>query len=293
MLYMLAVPAQIAGVPDICVATPPLEDGSVDPASLYAAAQCGVTRVVRAGGAQAIAAMSYGTESIARVEKIVGPGSAYVAAAKRVVRGHVDVGLPAGPSESVVLADDSASPRNIALDLTIEAEHGSDSQALLVTPSTSLAKTVIDLLDGLIDELPEPRRGFVRDVLSGYGGVIVTETMDEAVDLVDRIAPEHLSIQTRDPFAELSEIGNAGEILLGEHTPFSLANYAAGANAVLPTGGAARTYSPVSVRDFSKYSSVVYATAGALQAAAHTVTTLADYEGFPAHARAIRRRSGE
>ena len=291
-LYMLALPARIAGVERVCITTPPLSDGSVDPACLYAAELCGVDEVYRIGGAQAIAALAFGTESIAAVEKITGPGSAYVAAAQRQLLGTVDVGLPAGPSESVILADDLASSWKVALDLTIEAEHGSDSQSLLVTPSASLAKRVIDLLPQLIDELPEPRQGFVRDVLSGYGGVIVTKSMQHAVDLVNELAPEHLSIQTSDPYRELSQVRNAGEILLGGNTPFSLANYAAGANAVLPTGGKARSHSPVSVRDFVKFSSVIYSTRGALDDLSDTVTALADYEGFAAHSRAIRNRSG-
>lgn len=293
MLYMLGVPASIAGVPRVCITTPPLPDGSVDPACLYAAELCGVTEVYRIGGAQAIAALTYGTESIPPVSKIVGPGSSYVAAAKRIVYGDIDVGLPAGPSESVILADSYASVWKIALDLTIEAEHGEDSQSILVTPASNLAQSVLETLDELIEELPEPRRSFVRAVLEGYGGIIVTDTMDDAIDLVNEIAPEHLSIQTSEPFSELSRICHAGEILLGQHTPFSLANYAAGANAVLPTGGTARTYSPVSVRDFTKYSSVVYATNRALENTSETVIALAEYEGFPAHARAIRKRSGE
>ncbi len=293
MLYMLALPARIAGVPELCVVTPPLSDGSVDPACLYAAELCGVRSVYRVGGAQAIGALAYGTETIPKVSKIVGPGNVYVSAAKRIVGVVVDVGLPAGPSESVIIADDSAKPWKIALDLTVEAEHGADSQALLITPSGELAERVLALIPELIDELPEPRRSFVDRVFAGYGGIVVVESMQAAIDLVNDIAPEHLSIRTEEPFAELSSIRHAGEILLGEHTPFSLANYAAGANAVLPTGATARTFSPVSVRDFVKHSSIVYATEKGLSGAAETVAALADYEGFPAHSRAVRRRSGE
>ena len=293
MLYMLAIPAGIAGVPRIAIATPPQPDGSVDPACLYAAELCGVSEVYRLGGAQAIAAFAYGTESIPRVEKIVGPGSAYVAVAKRLLFGVVDVGIPAGPTESVILADSYASAWKVALDLTIEAEHGSDSQALLITPSGELAARVAEFLPSLIEELPEPRRSFVHDVFEGYGGIIVTESLAAAVELINQIAPEHLSIQTQEPFNELSRINHAGEILLGEHTPFSIANYATGANAVLPTGGKARTYGPVSVRDFTKSTSVVYATEMAMNDLADTVTALADYEGFAAHARSLRKRSGE
>ena len=293
MLYMLAIPAKIAGVSRICIATPPLSDGSVDPACLYAAELCGVNEVYRIGGAQAVAALAYGTDSIRPVAKIVGPGSAFVTAAKRLVYGDVDVGLPAGPSESVILADSHASPWKVALDLTIEAEHGEDSQSLLVTPSAEIARRVAELLEELVADLPEPRKSFVTTVFETYGGIVVVDSMDDAITLINDIAPEHLSIQTAEPFVELSRIEHAGEILIGEHTPFSLANYAAGANAVLPTGGKARTYSPVSVRDFTKYTSVVYATSEALSETGETVSTLADYEGFPAHARAIRNRAGD
>ena len=290
MLYMLVVPAQVAGVPRIVVATPPARDGSVDPACLYAARLCGVASVYRMGGAQAVAALAYGTETVRPVAKIVGPGSVYVAAAKRLVSGTVDTGLPAGPSESVVLADGAADPGRTASDLLIEAEHGSDSSALLVTPSGKLAGDVADLLPGLIDALPEPRRQFTADVFSMYGGIILTETMEEAAELVNDIAPEHLQIQTNDPFDTLSLIRNAGEILLGENTPFSAANYSVGANAVLPTGGTARSFSAVSVRDFIKYSSVVYVTSGGLTELSPHVITLADYEGFAAHSNALKKR---
>lgn len=292
MLYMLAVPARIAGVERVCIVTPPSERGTVDAACLFAARACGVTEVYRVGGAQAVAALAYGTESIRPVRKILGPGSMYVTAAKRLLHGVVDVGLPAGPSESIVLADDTAAPRNVTLDLLVEAEHGSDSSAILVTPSEPLAREVAALLGEEIERLPEPRKSFVRDVFSGYGGIIVTGTIDEAAKFVNEFAPEHLQIQTEEPFELLSRITNAGEILLGEHVPFSLANYAVGANAVLPTGGNARTWSAVSVRDFMKYSSVVYLTKTGYRELADHVVTLAAYEGFVTHANAITKRSG-
>ena len=293
MLYMLAVPARLAGVKRICVTTPPNSDGSVDPACLYAAKLCGVHEVYRLGGAQAVAAFAFGTESILAVDKIVGPGSPFVAAAKRIVNGVIDTGLPAGPSESIVLADDCADPWKVALDLAIEAEHGDDSSALLVTDSPRLAKAVADNLERIVEDLPEPRRGYVETVLSGFGGIILTADRCEAAEVVNMYAPEHLQIQTADPWDTLELIENAGEILLGDNVPFSVANYAAGPNAVLPTGGNARTWSPVSVRDFMKYSSVIYATGRALEAISPAVTTLADYEGFPSHSRALTRRKGE
>lgn len=290
MLYMLAVPARVAGVDHVAVVTPPLPDGSVDPACLYAAAYCGVDTVYRVGGAHAVAALAYGTESVAPVSKLVGPGSRYVAAAKREVSGVVDTGLPAGPTESIVLADGHADPWKVSLDLMVEAEHGSDSQAILVTPSAPLAEAVREVIPELVSSVPEPRRGFLEDVFSGYGGIIRSETMEEAAEIVNAFAPEHLQIQTREPYDTLSLIRHAGEILLGEHSVFSIANYATGANAVLPTGGNARTWSPVSVRDFVKYSSVVHVTENGYDTLRDHVIALADYEGFHTHAQALRRR---
>ena len=293
MLYMMAVPAKIAGVPRICVTTPPEPDGSVDPACLYAASLCGVHEVYRIGGAQAIAALVLGTESIRPVVKIMGPGSPYVSAAKRLLNTRIDTGIPAGPSESMILADESADPWNVSLDLLIEAEHGDDSAALLITTSTTLAEAVAKETEKLIQELPKTRRGFVESVFAGYGGIFLADSPEEALQIVNDFAPEHLQIQTRDPFATLPGIINAGEILLGPNTPFSLANYAAGPNAVLPTGGRALTWSPVSVRDFIKYSSVVYATEEAFESMKETVTTLSEYEGFPGHAKAFTHRRRE
>jgi len=290
MLYMLAVPAALAGVPRIVVVTPPNPDGSIDPACLYTARLCGVHEVYRTGGAQGIAALGYGTESIEKVVKIIGPGSKYVAAAKRILSSIVDTGLPAGPSESIIIADETPDPETVALDLLIEAEHGSDSSAILITSSRSLGEKVAELLPGMIQELPEPRKTFVQDVFSGYGGIIVTESRDVAVDLVNTFAPEHLQIRTSDPFQTLSGIRNAGEILLGKHVPFSAANYSIGANAVLPTGGMARTFSPVSVRDFIKYSSVVYMTGAGYESIRKPVIELADYEGFITHGNALKKR---
>ena len=290
MLYMLAVPAVVAGVPRICIVTPPGENGKVDPACLYAAKLCGISEIYKTGGAQSIAAMAYGTETIKPVVKMNGPGSMYVTAAKRLVSGKVDIGMPAGPSESVVLADGKADARKVALDLLIEAEHGSDSSAILVTESQNLADDVINHIEELTETLGEPRKTFVKDVMKGYGGIIITESQSEAAEVVNQFAPEHLQIQTEDPFQTLSLITNAGEILLGENTPFSIANYSVGANAVLPTGGNARTFSAVSVRDFIKYSSVVYVTSQGLEEMKSHVETLADYEGFETHGDALKKR---
>jgi histidinol dehydrogenase len=291
MLYMLAIPAAIAGVKRICVITPPDSHGRVDPACLFTAKLSGVHELYRIGGAHAIAAMAFGTESIAPVVKIIGPGSIYVAAAKQLLYGTVDVGLPAGPSESVILADETADAASVALDLLIEAEHGADSQALLLTPSEELARATAERAAGLIEELPEPRKTFVRTVLDTYGGIFITDTLEDAARITNQLAPEHLQVRTAEVFETLSLITNAGEILLGEHTPFSVANYLAGPNAVLPTGGTAKTFSPVSVRDFMKYSSVIHVTSQGYHNVRDHVITLAEYEGFPAHANALRKRS--
>jgi len=290
MMYMLCVPAVLAGVRRIAVATPPNKEGDVDAACLYAARLSGVDEVYRFGGAQAIAALAYGTESVGGVAKILGPGSMYVSAAQRLVASDVEVGLPAGPSESLVIADAEADPYRVALDLLVEAEHGSDSSALLVTESNQLAESVAALLPRMISQVPQPRRSFIEDVMKGYGGILLFDSIESAIDFVNDFAPEHLQVQTRDPFATLSRIKNAGEILLGNNTPFSAANYAIGANAVLPTGGKAKTWSPVSVRDFMKYSSVVFLTDKGYAAVKEPVVTLADYEGFFTHAEAFRKR---
>jgi histidinol dehydrogenase len=290
-MYMLAVPASVAGVPRIVVVSPPDASGRCDPATLFAASRCGIREVYRIGGVQAVAALAYGTESIRPVAKIVGPGNQYVTAAKRLLFGVVDVGLPAGPSESLVLADDTTDPRLAALDMLIEAEHGPDSQALLVTASRRIAEAVAGHLVRLAAELPEPRRSYVEGVFAGYGAIVLTRSMEQAAEVANAVAPEHLQIATAEPFDLLGMVTNAGEILLGQHTPFSLANYTIGANAVLPTGGAARTWSALSTRDFLKWSSVAYATSRGCRSLSGTAITLADYEGFPAHAKALRERS--
>jgi len=293
VMYMLATPASIAGVPRIVVCTPPGPQGEVDPASLVAADLCGVHEIYRVGGAQAIAALAYGTHSIARVHKITGPGSGYVAAAKRLLYGTVDVGLPAGPSEAITLADENASPELLARDLLIEAEHGPDSSSLLVTDSRSLAERVMALLPSKMAALPEWRQAFVRTVFEapeGTGGVVLAGSMREAIDFVNTYAPEHLEVQVREPFALLPELKNAGEILLGPRTPFSTANYSVGTNAVLPTGGFAHTFSCTTVYDFLKRTGIAYLTPEGYASLSETTRRLAEYEGFPAHANAVTER---
>ncbi len=293
VMYMLATPASIAGVPRIVVCTPPGPGGEVDPASLVAADLCGVHEIYRVGGAQAIAALAYGTASIARVHKITGPGSGFVSAAKRLLYGTVDVGLPAGPSESITLADATADQELLARDLLIEAEHGPDSSSLLVTDSRALAEAVMNLLPGKMAALPEWRQAFCRTVFEapeGTGGIVLASSMREAVHFVNEYAPEHLEVQVREPFALLPELKNAGEILLGPHTPFCMGNYSVGTNAVLPTGGFAHTFSCTSVYDFLKRTGLAYLTQEGYASLSGTTRRLAEFEGFPAHANAVTER---
>jgi histidinol dehydrogenase len=291
VMIMLATPATVVGVPRLVVMTPPRPDGKADDASLVAAEICGVKDVYVVGGMQAIAALAYGTATIPRVNKIVGPGSSYVSAAKRLVNGVVDVGPPAGPSESIILADEHVDPRLAALDLLVEAEHGPESAAILVTHSREVAEKALEVLPGYIAELPEWRQNFVKNVLSNYGGVLLTRSLDESIQFVNDYAPEHLEILVKEPFVALNRIQNAGEILLGELTPIPTANYALGLNAILPTGGFARTFSSVSVWDFLKRSGVGYLSRQGYESLQGAVATLADYEDFPAHAMAIRKRN--
>jgi histidinol dehydrogenase len=286
--YMMTVPASVAGVPRIVVVSPPDAAGRCDPATLFTARLCGAHEIYRVGGVQALAALAWGTESIRPVVKLLGPGSRYVTAAKRLLAGVVDTGLPAGPTESVIIADDSADPTLACLDLLIEAEHGSDSQALLLTPSEELAHDVARRLPACLAKLPEPRRTYAADTLAGYGGIVVTADLAEAAEIANQVAPEHLQIATADPRATLALISHAGEILLGQHTPFSLANYAVGVNAVLPTGGTAKAWSALSVRDFMKWTSVAWVSVDGYDALRDQAITLADYEGFAAHALALR-----
>src|SRR5712692_9340291 len=293
VMYMLATPASIAGVPRIVVCTPPAPDGTIDPASLVAADLCGAHEIYRVGGAQAIAALAYGTDTIRRVHKITGPGSGYVAAAKRILYGVVDVGLPAGPSESITLADASASVELLARDLIIEAEHGPDSSSLLVTDSRPLTEAVMSLLPEKIAALPDWRQGFVRTVFEapeGTGGIVLATSMDEAIDFVNEYAPEHLEVQVREPFAILSKLRNAGEILIGQYTPFCTGNYCVGTNACLPTGGFAHTFSCTTVFDFLKRTGIAYLTHEGYDSLSETTRRLAEFEGFPAHANAVTDR---
>jgi histidinol dehydrogenase len=290
VMLMLAVPAVVAGVERVIVVTPPGPDGKVDDASLYAAEVCGVSEVYAVGGMQAVAALAFGTETLPKVAKIIGPGSSYVSAAKRLLYGIVDVGTPAGPSESIILCDEHVDPRLAALDLLVEAEHGPDSAAILVTHSREVANEAARLLPELIAKLPEWRRKFVETVLGDYGGIMLTDSLAESIQFVNDYAPEHLEILTEDPFVTLQKIKHAGEILLGPYTPIPISNYCLGLNAILPTGTFARSFSAVGVNDFLKRSGVGYLSREGYDALRETTATLADYEGFPAHALSIRQR---
>ncbi len=290
VMLMLGVPATVAKVPRICVVTPPNEEGGVDDAILCAAKVIGITEIYKAGGIQAVAAVAYGTETIPKCHKIIGPGNSYATAAKRVLAQQIDSGLPAGPSECIILADEKADPKKVALDLMIEAEHGPDSAALLVTHSAELAERVIPLVEAQLPKLGENRRGFVETVFSTYGGIILTGSLDESIRFVNDYAPEHMEVMCEKPFEVLPNIKNAGEILLGEYTPVTLCNFVLGPNAILPTGGFAKTYSSVSVMDFLKRSSVGYASKEGFEAVRKHAANIAKVEGFETHRLAVEER---
>lgn len=290
MMMMLAIPAKVAGVPQIVACTPPDKEGRIEPVSLVVAQMAGVKEVYKLGGVQALAAMALGTETVPKVDKIIGPCSIYGAAAKRLLYGTVDVGLPAGPSEAIVLADETTNPRLAALDLLIEAEHGPDSAALLVTHSESVAQQARKFAAQYLQQLPPWRREFCERGLSAYGGILLTASLEESLAFINDYAPEHLEVLVKEPLSVLGQIRNAGEILLGPYTPSSAATYAIGVNAVLPTGGFARSYSAVSVFDFLKRSTLAYLTPEGFNRVKQTSQTLANYEEFPAHSLAIQER---
>ncbi len=285
---MTAVPAVVAGVPDLAILTPPAPDGSVDAATLVAARIAGVETVYKVGGAQAVAAAAYGTETVKKALKIVGPGSPWVVAAKRLLAGVIDPGLPAGPSEAVIFADDTVKGGLAALDLLIEAEHGPDSSAYLVTHSRRVAEEALAALPEHWSRMTEQRVAFSRAVLTGsYGGIVLTRSVEDSYAFVNDYAPEHLEILSTDPFAHLGRITEAAEILLGPHTPVSIANFGLGPNAVLPTSRWARTWGPLSVTDFVKRASIGYVTQSAYPEFARHAWTLARYEGFSSHEHAV------
>ena len=263
VVNMTTIPGIVAGVPRLVLVTPPGPDGRVDAGTLIAARLVGVKEVYKCGGAQAVAAVAFGTETVPKCLKIVGPGSPWVVAAKRLLAAVIDPGVPAGPSESLILADQHASPELAALDLLIESEHGPDSSAFLVTPSLELARAAAAAVARHWQEMDPKRAQFSRTVLSGqHGGIVLTRDFTAAIEFANAYAPEHMEILAADPMAVLGRIRNAGEILLGPCSPITLGNFLLGPNAVLPTGGHARTASPLSVFDYLKRSSVAQVTRG-------------------------------
>lgn len=285
---MTSVPAVVAGVPEVAIVTPPTPEGTADAATLVAARVAGVDTVYKVGGAQAVAAVAYGTETVRKAVKILGPGSPFVVAAKRLLSGLIDTGTPAGPSESIVFADETADGRIAALDLLIEAEHGPDSSAYLVTHVREVAEAAMAALPGCWASMPEQRVGFSRTVLTGpRGGIVLTRSVEESYAFVNDYAPEHLEVLSDDPFRHLGHFVNAAEVLMGPHTPITLGNFVLGPNCVLPTSGWARSFGPLSVTDFLKRSSVGYVTASAYPELARHARTLAHYEGFSAHENAV------
>ncbi|MGI3167222.1 histidinol dehydrogenase [Pseudooceanicola sp. 200-1SW] len=285
---MTAVPGSVAKVPNLAIFTPPGPDGKVDAATLVAARLAGVETIYKCGGAQAVAAAAYGTETVKKAQKIVGPGSPWVVAAKRLLAGVIDPGLPAGPSEVMILADDTVHGGLAAMDLLIEAEHGPDSSAWLVTPSQRVIDEALAALPELWAQMTEQRVGFSQTVLcNGAGGIVLARDMDDACAFVNEYAPEHLEILSEKPFEYLGQITDAAEVLMGTHTPVSIGNFALGPNAVLPTSKGAKTWGPLSVTDFLRRSSIGYVTEKGYPELADTAQTLAKYEGFSSHANAV------
>ena len=287
-VLMNAVPAKIAGVKEIIMVTPPTNDGKANPDILVAAAICGVDRVFLLGGAQAIAALAYGTETIPKVDKIVGPGNIFVATAKKLLFGTVDIDMIAGPSEILVLADHTANPAYVAADLMSQAEHDKLASAILVTTDEQLAETVVGELERQCQTLS--RSAIIREALENYGAIIVCDSVDNAVALANEIAPEHLEVCMENPLEYLGRLDNAGSVFLGQYAPEPLGDYYAGPNHVLPTSGTARFFSPLSVDSFVKKMGYMYYTKDALSAAKGDIVTIAEREQLTAHANSIKIR---
>lgn len=290
VLLMLGIPAVVAGVEKIVVVTPPNKEGNVDDAILAAAKIIGITEIYKVGGIQAVAAVAYGTETIPKCHKIIGPGNSYATAAKRVLANYIDAGLPAGPSECIILADEKADPEKVALDWMIEAEHGPDSASLLVTHSKELVDAALPIVERQLEKVSEKRREFMKKGFSTYGGAIITDSLEESIAFVNEYAPEHMEVMTEKPFEVLPKIKNAGEILLGDYTPVTLCNFVLGPNAILPTGQSAKTYSSVSVMDFLKRSSVGYASRDGFENVRNHAYRIATVEGFDTHGLAVKER---
>lgn len=287
-VLMNIVPARVAGVDEIIMVTPPGADGRVNANTLVAACEAGATAIYKVGGAQAIGALAYGTESIPKVDKIVGPGNIYVALAKKAVYGHVSIDAIAGPSEIMVVADETANPRYVAADLLSQAEHDEMASAILVTTSEKLAREVSDQIDGFLKELS--RADIIQKSLDNYGYILIADTMDEVIDTANEIASEHLEIMTKNPYDTMTRIRNAGAIFIGEYASEPLGDYYAGPNHVLPTNGTAKFFSPLSVDDFIKKSSIISYSREALEKVHKDIEQFAECEKLTAHANSIRVR---
>lgn len=287
-VLMNIVPAEVAGVEKIVMVTPPGKDGKVNPVTLIAAHLAGATEVYKVGGAQAIAALAFGTKSIPRVNKIVGPGNIFVALAKKAVYGHVSIDSIAGPSEILVLADETANPRYVAADLLSQAEHDELASAILVTTSMELAEKVSAEAEAFVQNLS--RKAILEKSLENYGYILVADSMEDAIETANAIASEHLEIVTKNPFEVMTKIQNAGAIFMGEYSSEPLGDYFAGPNHVLPTNGTAKFFSPLGVDDFIKKSSIIYYSREALEAVHTDIESFAEAEHLTAHANSIRVR---
>ncbi|MBR6999995.1 MAG: histidinol dehydrogenase [Lachnospiraceae bacterium] len=284
-VLMNIIPAKVAGVPQIIMVTPPQKSGELNPASVVAAVEAGVDKILKVGGAQAIAALAYGTESIPKVDKIVGPGNIFVALAKKAVYGSIGIDSIAGPSEILVLADETANPRYVAADLLSQAEHDELASAILVTTSKELAEKVSVWVDRFTEKLS--RKETIKKSLEGYGCIFIAKNMQQAIDTANAIASEHLEILTKNPFDTMTYIKNAGAIFLGEYSSEPLGDYFAGPDHILPTNGTAKFFSPLNVDDFVKKTSVISYSREALEPVYKEITTFAEAEGLTAHANSI------
>ena len=287
-VLMNVLPAKVAGVDEIIMVTPPGKDGKVNPNTLVAANEAGADVIYKVGGAQAIAALAYGTESIPKVDKIVGPGNIYVALAKKAVYGHVSIDSIAGPSEILVIADETANPRYVAADLLSQAEHDELASAILVTTSEELAEKVSEQVDVFVEELS--RTEIMRKSLDNYGYILVADTMDDVIDIANEIASEHLEIMTKNPYDVMMKVRNAGAIFVGEYSSEPLGDYFAGPNHVLPTNGTAKFFSPLGVDDFIKKSSIIAYSREALESIHKDIEQFAEAEQLTAHANSIKVR---
>lgn len=290
-VLMNVIPAKVAGVKRIAMTTPPGKDGKVFEGTLVAAKEAGVTEIYKVGGAQAIAALAFGTESIPKVDKIVGPGNIYVALAKKAVYGHVSIDSIAGPSEILVLADETANARYVAADLLSQAEHDELASAILITTSKELAIKVSEEVETFVKQLP--RKEILQKSLDNYGYIMLAKDLNDAIDTANEIASEHLEIMTKDPFTVMTKIKNAGAIFIGEYSSEPLGDYMAGPNHVLPTNGTAKFFSPLSVDDFIKKSSIISYSKEALEEMHKDIITFANSEGLMAHANSIAVRFEE